>query len=375
MKKRISAKLFFTVVWRGIRQVLCAIGRVFDYKNKTPFWRVICAIWTVCVALIVGIVSYFWVIGLNQKYNNSYSYNAKYLSCNIVYHPATYSRLGYIMDERTQKKLLTDINWVIISSNDSLAVFCKNQKRGYLNIYTGKEVIPAIYRKAWVFSDGVASVLQNDSIYFIDHSGNRIVERGFDPLHEDYEESYVFNRGYCKVKSHGKWGAIDTTGKIVVPIEYDYVSLEDNNFWMVGIEDRWGVFNNSAEMLFPCEYTKVIISKENGIYLSDDRNYCKRYSFTGELQDDFVVDEVEKLSFGYNEETGVSLLAKSLSYKVPGGWYGLMSKDGCPITDPIFSSIEAVDEDLYLCHYEDDYIYDGEGILMNSRGEIVKLHN
>jgi hypothetical protein len=63
--------------------------------------------------------------------------------------------------------------------------------------------------------------------------------------------------------------------------------------------------------------------------------------------------------------------ATCMKYKVPCGKYGLMTKDGHPITDPLFYDIEAIKKDLYLCSYEDEYPNDGESVLMNSKGEIV----
>lgn len=354
--------------------MLCAICSVFNYKNKTPFWRVIWAVLTVCTVLFVGMFGYYFVTERIGHHRLAYYYNSKYLSSHIYYHPANSYRLGYVFDTRTEKKVFTGLDWVILSPDDSLAVFSKKHKRGYLNIYTGKEVIPAAYVKAWIFSDGVAAVLENDSVYFINHSGKRIINQGFE--RSDDEDDYVFHDGYCKVTLNGKFGVIDRTGKIRIPIEYDALRLDGKNFWAVCKNDKWGVMNDSFELIFPCEYRMASISEDNGIYLSDMDNYCRRYSHTGELLDNFVVNGVAELSYDSNDvdKDGniIYKTAKCMSYQVPRGLYGLMTKNGRPITAPQFVSIEAVNEDLYVCHYECEYDSNAEGVLINSNGEIVR---
>lgn len=40
MKKRISFKLFFTVLWRGICQIFGVIARLFGYKDKSTYAKV-----------------------------------------------------------------------------------------------------------------------------------------------------------------------------------------------------------------------------------------------------------------------------------------------------------------------------------------------
>lgn len=58
--------------------------------------------------------------------------------------------------EVTAEKIKFD--WTSSSPNDSLGVFCSKGKRGYYNSYTGKIVVEAQYRRAWIFSEGLAAV-------------------------------------------------------------------------------------------------------------------------------------------------------------------------------------------------------------------------
>ena len=79
-----------------------------------------------------------------------------------------------IKNATTGKVTIKDIklDWTAPSRNDSLAVFCSENKRGYYNMYTGEIAIPAQYRRAWVFSEGMAAVQKNGNVGFINRKGD-----------------------------------------------------------------------------------------------------------------------------------------------------------------------------------------------------------
>ena len=83
-----------------------------------------------------------------------------------------------IKDATTGKVTISDIklDWTQRSQNDSLAVFCTDSKRGYYNMYTGEIAIPAQYRRAWVFAEGLAAVQKNGNIGFINHQGETVID-------------------------------------------------------------------------------------------------------------------------------------------------------------------------------------------------------
>lgn len=90
-----------------------------------------------------------------------------------------------IKNATTGKVTIKDIkqDWTAPSRNDSLAVFCSENKRGYYNMYTGEIAIPAQYRRAWVFAEGLAAVQKNGNIGFINRKGD-VVHR-YNPCKEE----------------------------------------------------------------------------------------------------------------------------------------------------------------------------------------------
>ena len=73
-----------------------------------------------------------------------------------------------IKNARTGKVTIKDIklDWAQESSMDSLAVFCSEKKRGYYNMYTGEIAVPAQYRRAWVFAEGIAAMSSSARVFF-----------------------------------------------------------------------------------------------------------------------------------------------------------------------------------------------------------------
>lgn len=85
-----------------------------------------------------------------------------------------YGGKSRLYDDVNEKHLTPKYKWIAsIHDNedydDSLTVFCdKNDKRGYLNAFTGEVVIEPQYDAVWVFSEGLAAVMKDDMIAFID---------------------------------------------------------------------------------------------------------------------------------------------------------------------------------------------------------------
>lgn len=116
----------------------------------------------------------------------------------------------------------------------------------------------------------------------------------------------------------------------------------------------------------------------------------QQYNYQGELIEDFLINDVNYMTYNtdelryastktYDEEgnvtgetedeepTPMQNMARCRRYETEYGWYGLMSPDGKILTPPSYSSITAVGYDLYLCKDTDD-----GGILLNGKGERMR---
>lgn len=390
MKKHISARLFFMVLGRGIAQVFRAIGRFLGFRDGSRYALVVRRIFTgscAVVALIFATAFLYmfadeivWEEWLEPRFGSS-RVSSKPISNRLVFRCNYHTDRGDIYDPVNDKVLMRRVDWVFTSDDgDSLAVFAKNGKRGYINRFTGEVGIPLTYTRAWVFSEGLAAVELNGRLCFIDHTGKVVIDRG----HEIFSSriGYAFEQGYCVVwdPTIGKAGLIDRSGDWALKPEYDYI-VNDEGFWRVGNEDLYGLFSATLEPMFPVENTSIEIY-DGTITVRHADHIARQYDYAGNLLNPFLIDGIESMMYETNalkadgsicegtySEVIVQDIANLLRYQVSSdNWhtedhYGLMGRDGRIITQPIYTSIEAIAPDRYLCQ--------PDGVILDDRGQPV----
>lgn len=241
--------------------------------------------------------------------------------------------------EVTAEKIKFD--WTSSSPNDSLGVFCTDKKRGYYNSYTGKIVIPAQYRRAWVFSEGLAAVQKNGMIGFINRKGEVVIPFRY-PYHGNPLSSFVFEDGHCIVAdTTGKCGVINRKGEWIIQPKYDNIDA----------------------------YEEYVIASSAGVR--------KQLTYEEKTINSFVVDNIKALTFTekerYENKDGeivyldIEVKTGLFSYSV-GGRCGLMDANCRRLTDPLYSRIIAVDKNMYRALLLDSY----SEVILNGRGEVMK---
>lgn len=241
--------------------------------------------------------------------------------------------------EITAEKIKFD--WTSSSPNDSLGVFCTDGKRGYYNSYTGKIVVPAQYRRAWVFSEGLAAVQKNGMIGFINRKGEVVIPFRY-PYHGNPLSEFVFDNGHCIVAdTTGKCGIIDRKGEWIIQPKYDNIDA----------------------------YDEYVIASSAGVR--------KQLTYDEKVINSFVVDNITELTYTVeeryeNREGEIIYLEKEVktglfSYRV-GGRCGLMDSNCRRLTEPLYSKIIAVNKNLYRALLLDSY----SEVILNSRGEVMK---
>lgn len=233
------------------------------------------------------------------------------------------------------------LDWGIPSPNDSLGVFSTDGKRGYYNSYTGEIVVEAQYRRAWVFSEGLAAVQKNGNIGFINRKGEVVIPFVY-PYHGNPLHEFIFKNGHCIVAdTNGKCGVINTQGEWIIQPRYDHIEA----------------------------YEEYIIASSAGIR--------KQLTYNEEVINAFVVDHISALSFTEseryeNKDGEIVYLDKKVptglfSYRV-GGRCGLMDANCKRLTDPLYESIIAVNKNMYRATLLDSY----SEVILNAKGEIMQ---
>ena len=221
-----------TAFGRGIKQAARWAARMFGYKAENKFARGVWYVFATCAAIVAAIVAFgviaytieligdYHSIKKNQRMVNSPTYlhdhDNQYVAPYIIYYGGL--PYGYLYDTRKGLRTLIGIHWICKSSDgDSLACFStiEGHKRGYFNRFTGEEIIPAQYKKAWIFSDGVACVMDGGALHFIDHKGQSAMDKEF--AYTPRIDDYCFHNGLCAMQGdNGHLGLIDKQGNWAV---------------------------------------------------------------------------------------------------------------------------------------------------------------
>ena len=396
--KRISMKLFFSVMWKGVCQVVEWLFGLFGYKKKGVFSEDVWRMFAAGAAVVTGIFAVTLVYALCEKVYDKYFLHqfcydpdcpySEFISKDIYYHDTEDGR-SYVFNCRTGEKMLRHLEWIAKpTGEDSLVCFNIGDKRGYFNKNTGKVMIPARYGHAWVFSEGLASVEENGSIKFIDQTGRTVIDNV--TAYVPYMDGLFFHEGYCLVngKSPELCCLIDRSGRAVLPMEYSSIMPSDNHkLWKVIKGDEQGVYDKDMNLIIPLTDCSLNIYDDE-ISMTMPDHTMRKYDLEGNLIHDFYIVSVRDLKYEKNEiinrppSTNVvddeitevvdnsyrpETIARLMVYIAGQGYEGLMSRDGLPVTMPIYEDIVAIGPDLYLCT-----VSNNDKVVVNGKGDVVK---
>lgn len=345
------------------------VARMFGYKAENKFARVVWYVLAtsvtlaavyVAVALSIVFFDEMGDIHNNKKYRrmvNSptylHNFGNQYISPYVVYHD---SYPSYLYNTTTGRRTATGIHWICKSSDgDSLACFSTVEecKRGYFNRFTGEVTIPAQYEKAWIFSEGLACVMEQGVLCFIDHKGKRAIEKTFP--YSPCIDAYCFHNGLCVMSDdNGKVGLIGCDGEWKVKPEYSDIFYETKGYWVIqDTESHWGLLCANGNPFLPCKYASVTIRNSGYISVRLSNHLDMLFDSEGNVVNSCDYKNVEKMEYvtdEYNEYDELkSATAHCLKYSSSDYHFGLMDREGNVITLPLYDQITAVAANLYLC--------------------------
>lgn len=405
--KKVSAKLFFSVMWKGVCQSVSWFFGLFGYKRGGKYAKVIWGIFATSAAIFMAMLAFVAVEATIDNMRPRHSecddpdcYENTFVSRDIYYHNHVNGR-GYVFNSLTGEHTIKHIAWIAKPlGDDSLVCFSDGKKRGYFNKFTGKVVIPAKYKHAWVFSDGLASVDEDGIIKFIDPTGKVVIE--LDQHYHTWMHGYVFHGGYCVIegKDGNHYGLIDKTGNTVLPAEYKNILVCNDSLICVEKGNEMGVLNKNLKPVLPMMEC-IITACGESIDIVMPNNTIRKYDLSGKLIDNYYIrsvrmleyetdavvyiqpqradqeppcvpaDEESEWSNGVNDEDATyyhpKATARLRAYTAGNDYEGLMTADGHIVTLPSYYNIEAIGPDLYLCQI--DY---SSSIVLNGKGQVVK---
>lgn len=297
------------------------------------------------------------------------------LSRNVVFknYPNVRGK-GYVENLYTGKKTVESLEWVrpicsIIDVPDTLAVFSRFEKgrgsrKGYLDIYTGEIVLPDVYKHAWNFKNGKYAVvcMANDSLYVIDRQG-KVVSKGF-KYSTRLNFGFVFNDDLCIMEyNDGKFGLIAPNGDWVLAPEYDSIIRNPKTgAYKVMKDNLYGVIDKSLKFILPVKFKHIdFYDRANephqedswyyrvGYWVENSDGTRGYYDNDAKLITESPYLQIRPLMYNwFEDEEGVwhKKTSDYIAYRVGDKW-GLMTKRGNRVTEPVYDWLYAIDADRF----------------------------
>jgi len=130
-----------------------------------------------------------------------------------------------------------------------------NSRWGYFDLQTGIIIIPAVYEYVGPFYGDRALVKKNGKFGFSDYNGKIVVDIIWDEIYcgKDLSiwngEIYIPKSDPWVVRKDDKWGYINREGEVIIPLDFDYASLFNENRARIKKEGKWGYINGSGELI------------------------------------------------------------------------------------------------------------------------------
>lgn len=151
---------------------------------------------------------------------------------------------------------------------------------GYVNVHNGVEVVKPYYHSAEPFSNGLARVTLWGNTSFVNTAGVRVIDLG-----NTYDKVGDFSNELCWVVKNGKYGYINKTGALQLPMIFDVLANTDPANFVNGAaparlasfsaSSRWGVVSSNCTWIVNPQYT-AIDQRNNAdmVYLAQYGGVC-----------------------------------------------------------------------------------------------------
>ncbi|MBR4564118.1 MAG: WG repeat-containing protein [Paludibacteraceae bacterium] len=355
-----------------------------ETKITNPWKKVLIAslaVIAVAVFVFVCLLASIW-----YERNHQITYwksQPRHISPNIVMVCGYHGHNGFVQlrDIRTGQYTTPELNHVFVNEynqEDSLVVFRTHDRlRGYLNANTGKIIIPARFDRAWNFSEGIAGVLIDGVVSFVNEEGKPAFEQTFPIYYTDHydEIAFQFHNGLCVMRTmDGKWGMINTKGEWAVEPVYNFISAPQNGFRIVYDGNKYGLLTTDGQPALPVEYDDIrFYSVQGGIRLVKD-GYAKVVDHNLNTIVPFVHDGIHLMSYVDDYRSDMHMDGDKMILVVPKYWRydigsesGVIDIDGNVIIPAKYYMVRMVNENLF----EAEVTCGGDHILINSKGQYV----
>lgn len=153
----------------------------------------------------------------------------------------------------------------------------KNNKYGFLDLFTGKTIIPIEYNKAKKDKNPSFTLLLKDGLWY--RSDTSYIKTAL--IKADDIESLGY--GIFKFSIRSKWGIVDSTGKIKCHLNsYKISDIFINDFLPIKFNSKYGYINNKGILIIKPLFDKIG-TFENGKVFCDKGFFRFTINITGKI--------------------------------------------------------------------------------------------
>ena len=202
-------------------------------------------------------------------------------------------------------------------SRNFITITDMNEKKGVATL-SGDVIVPCLYEEIYIDENGYIRVKSVGKFGLRNQEGREIV-----PCL--YEKIYTDENGYIQVKAIGKFGLQNQEGREIIPCKYDEISmwmLEKGDYCDVKLNGKKGLYHiKKKKELLPCVFDYISYDVKIGGFKVEQNDKYGLYSIDGK---EIIPCKYEYLS--YQEKTGFIKVEQNDKY----GLYSVEGKEMIP---------------------------------------------
>lgn len=167
-----------------------------------------------------------------------------------------------------------------LEDNEGYIVVREGGLLGYVDS-DGKQITDIKYTNALAMSNGLARVAIEGKWGFIDNTGKEVIPLGLDGATD-------FVDGYAAYKQGNLWGVLSKDNKFITEPLYSWVGNESDGLIPVCKDGKYGYIDTSGVVVIPLEYDYAPMVYEDGVAVVAKGQYMSLITKEGKKLGDFV---------------------------------------------------------------------------------------
>lgn len=294
--------------------------------------------------------SYYFNEKSIQAHGGFYNYDGTKIKNDKI---KNYKYIGHIRENRGIAKLKETNEYVIIDNEFTIIKNLEITNGDHLGeMYT---LIPNVY--GCYFYGKVCPIKKDNKWGIIDYNGNFVLNPKYDFIGGFTDVKMWDSFGYgCagvgkQVNSEMKYSAINYNFQEITDFLYDEISLFNEGIASVRIGEKWGAINSLGQIIVPIEFNKISYSQNNLIKVG-----------LGDFENNYFIGK-----FGIFNSKGVKItkIIYDVLYILDNGFikfrkskkYGILNNEGKVVVSDIYNSIDYVNNELLLAERNDEKFY------------------